>query len=217
MADIFAKSLPVKGNETKMKIICVGRNYSEHAKELNNEIPDNPVIFLKPQTALLKDNKPFYYPDWTNDLHYETEVVLKICKQGKYIQEKFASKYFNEATIGIDFTARDLQKHQKEKGLPWEIAKAFDHSAVIGSFQKIMPAGSVQFYMLLNGKEVQRGNTKVMMFSFEKIIAYVSQFFSVQTGDLIFTGTPAGVGPVKIGDRLQGFFETEKVFDFEVK
>ena len=200
-----------------MKIICVGRNYSEHAKELKNEIPDKPVIFLKPQTALLKDSKPFYYPEWTSDLHYETEVVLKVCKQGKYIDEKFAKKYFDEVTVGIDFTARDLQNQQKAKGLPWEIAKAFDNSAVIGSFKKLTLDNGINFSMKLNGVEVQNGNTDDMMFPFAKIISYVSQFFTLQTGDLIFTGTPVGVGPVKIGDRLEGFLETEKVFDFEVK
>lgn len=204
-----------------MKIICIGRNYSEHAKELKNEIPDKPVVFLKPQTALLKDNKPFYYPEWTSDLHYETEVVLKVCKQGKYVDEKFAHKYFEEITVGIDFTARDLQSQQKAKGLPWEIAKAFDNSAVVGSFVKRnevkLNNSGIEFAMQLNGKTVQHGNTADMMFSFEKIIAYASQFFTLQTGDLIFTGTPAGVGPVKIGDRLQGFLGSQPVFDFEVK
>jgi len=200
-----------------MKIICIGRNYSEHAKELKNEIPDKPVVFLKPQTALLKDNKPFYYPEWTKDLHYETELVLKVCKQGKYIDEKFARKYFDEVTVGIDFTARDIQNQQKAKGLPWEIAKAFDNSAVIGEFKKADLNNGFNFSMNLNKVEVQKGNTKDMMFSFEKIIAYASQFFTLQTGDLIFTGTPAGVGAVKIGDRLEGFLEKEKVFDFEVK
>jgi acylpyruvate hydrolase len=202
-----------------MKIICIGRNYSEHAKELKNEIPDKPVVFLKPQTALLKDNKPFYYPEWTKDLHYETELVLKVCKQGKYIDEKFARKYFDEVTVGIDFTARDLQSQQKTKGLPWEIAKAFDNSAVIGEFRKATIDGDngINFSMNLNGIEVQKGNTNETLFSFEKIIAYASQFFTLQTGDLIFTGTPAGVGAVKIGDRLEGFLESEKVFDFEVK
>lgn len=205
-----------------MKIICIGRNYSEHAKELKNEVPDKPVVFLKPQTALLKDNKPFYYPEWTKDLHYETEVVLKVCKQGKYIDEKFGGKYFDEVTVGIDFTARDLQSQQKAKGLPWEIAKAFDNSAVLGSIKKVSELGEWQkagiaFSMKLNGQEVQNGNTNDMLFSFEKIIAYASQFFTLQTGDLIYTGTPAGVGPVKIGDRLEGYLGTEKVFDFEVK
>lgn len=201
-----------------MKIICVGRNYSEHAKELKNEVPDKPVLFIKPQTALLKDNKPFYYPDWTSDLHYEAEVVLKVCKQGKYIDEKFAAKYFDEVTVGIDFTARDLQAQQKAKGLPWEIAKSFDSSAAIGTFRKVNTANSpYHFSLKLNDAEVQKGNTSDMLFSFEKIIAYASQFFSLQTGDLIFTGTPAGVGAVKRGDRLAGFLEAEKVFDFEVK
>jgi acylpyruvate hydrolase len=204
-----------------MKIICIGRNYSEHAKELKNEIPDKPVVFLKPQTALLKDNKPFYYPEWTSDLHYETEIVLKVCKQGKYVDEKFAHKYFEEVTVGIDFTARDLQSQQKAKGLPWEIAKAFDNSAVVGTFVKRSDVESnnsgIEFAMQLNDKTVQQGNTADMMFSFEKIIAYASQFFTLQTGDLIFTGTPAGVGPVKIGDRLQGFIGSQPLFDFEVK
>lgn len=201
-----------------MKIICIGRNYSEHAKELKNEIPDKPVVFLKPQTALLKDNKPFYYPEWTTDLHYETELVLKVCKQGKYIDEKFARKYFEEVTVGIDFTARDLQKQQKAKGLPWEIAKAFDNSAVLGELRKSGNGNNdFNFSMNLNGTEVQKGNTNDMLFSFEKIISYASQFFTLQTGDLIFTGTPAGVGAVKIGDKLEGFLEGEKVFEFEVK
>lgn len=203
-----------------MKIVCIGRNYSEHAKELKNELPDKPVVFLKPQTALLKDNKPFYYPEWTNDIHYEAEVVLKVNKQGKYIDEKFAGKYFDEVTVGIDFTARDLQNQQKEKRLPWEISKAFDGSAVIGKFfslNSLSNNAAIHFSLKLNGNEVQKGDTSQMLFSFEKIIAYASQFFTLQTGDLIFTGTPAGVGPVKPGDRLEGFLENEKVFDFEVK
>jgi len=199
-----------------MKIICIGRNYSEHAKELKNELPDKPIVFIKPQTALLKDNKDFYLPPWSNDVHYETEVVLKVCKQGKYVEEKFAGKYYNEVTVGIDFTARDIQAQQKAKGLPWEIAKGFDNSGVIGEFRK-PKFKNINFSMNLNGVETQRGNTGDAIFSFEKIIAYASQFFTLQQGDLIFTGTPAGVGPVKIGDRLEGFLEGEKVFDFEVK
>jgi len=199
-----------------MKIICIGRNYSEHAKELKNELPDKPIVFIKPQTAILKDNKDFYLPPWSNDMHYETEVVLKVCKQGKYVEEKFAGKYFSEVTVGIDFTARDLQAQQKAKGLPWEIAKAFDHSAVLGEFRK-PKFKNINFSMNLNGVETQKGNTGDAIFSFEKIIAYASQFFTLQQGDLIFTGTPAGVGPVKIGDRLEGFLEGEKVFDFVVK
>ena len=199
-----------------MKIICIGRNYSEHAKELKNEVPDKPIVFIKPATAILKDNKPFYMPPWSNDLHYETEIVLKISKQGKYVDEKFANKYYSEVTVGIDFTARDIQAQQKAKGLPWEIAKAFDNSAVLGEFRK-PKFKNINFNMLLNGVEVQRGNTGDVIFSFDKIISYASQFFTLQQGDLIFTGTPAGVGPVKMGDRLEGFLEDEKVFDFEVK
>jgi len=203
-----------------MKIICIGRNYSEHAKEQGNTITEKPIVFLKPQTALLKDNKPFYLPEWSSDMHYETELVLKICKQGKYIEEKFANKYFDEVTVGIDFTARDLQAQQKAKGLPWEIAKAFDNSAVIGDIKKVRELGKAKgfhFHLLLNGIKVQDGNTDDMIFSFEKIIAYASQFFTLQVGDLIYTGTPAGVGAVKIGDRLEGFLEEQKVFDFEIK
>lgn len=203
-----------------MKIICIGRNYGEHAKELNNAIPEKPIIFLKPQTALLKDNKPFYLPQWSSDMHYETELVLKVCKQGKYIEPKFAHKYFDEVTVGIDFTARDLQAQQKAKGLPWEIAKAFDNSAVVGTIKKVSDMGKTKgfrFHLLLNGTKVQDGNTDNMIFSFDNIIAYASQFFTLQVGDLIYTGTPAGVGAVKIGDRLEGFLEEEKVFDFEIK
>jgi acylpyruvate hydrolase len=199
-----------------MKFICIGRNYMEHAKELKNELPDKPIVFLKPATALLKDNKPFYLPGWSNDLHYETEIVLKVCKQGKYVEEKFAHKYYDEVTVGIDFTARDIQAQQKAKGLPWEIAKAFDHSAVIGEFRK-PKFKNINFSMNLNGVEKQKGNTGDVIFSFEKIISYASQFFTLQQGDLIFTGTPAGVGPVKQGDRLEGFLEGGKVFDFEIK
>lgn len=203
-----------------MKIICIGRNYSEHAKELNNAIPEKPVVFIKPQTALLKDNKPFYFPEWTDDMHYETELVLKVCKQGKYVDEKFAHKYFDEVTVGIDFTARKLQSEQKAKGLPWEIAKAFDHSAAIGPFKKLTDlnkTSSFNFSMNLNGTEVQKGNSDDMIFSLAHIISYASQFFTLQQGDLIFTGTPAGVGPVKIGDRLEGFLEGDSMFDFEIK
>ncbi|MFN8278016.1 MAG: fumarylacetoacetate hydrolase family protein [Chitinophagales bacterium] len=202
-----------------MKIICIGRNYGAHAKELGNAIPEKPVIFLKPQTALLKDNKPFFLPEWTKDMHYEAEVVLKICKNGKYIDEKFASKYYQEITLGIDFTARDLQQEQKQKGLPWEIAKAFDHSAVIGTFQPLPEINQqgINFSLFKNDVQVQTGNTADMLFSFEAIIAYASQFFSLQQGDLIFTGTPAGVGPVAIGDKLRGVLMNQEVFSFEIK
>ncbi len=203
-----------------MKIICIGRNYSEHAKELKNDIPDKPMLFLKPQTALLKDNKPFYHPEWSSDIHYEAELVLKVCKQGKYIDEKFAHKYFDEVTVGIDFTARDLQSQQKAKGMPWEIAKAFDNSAVVGEIKKTSDLGknkSFHFHLMLNGTKVQDGNTDDMIFPFEKIISYASQFFTLQVGDLIFTGTPAGVGAVKVGDKLEGYLEGNKVFDCEIK
>jgi 2-keto-4-pentenoate hydratase/2-oxohepta-3-ene-1,7-dioic acid hydratase in catechol pathway len=209
-----------------MKIICIGRNYGEHAKELNNAVPEKPILFMKPQTALLKENKPFYLPDWSSDMHYETEVVLRVCKQGKYIEEKFAHKYVDEIHLGIDFTARDIQNQQKAKGLPWEIAKAFDNSAVLGGNPDAKHDGAVlldrlqqgvSFHLLLNGKEVQKGNTADMIFSVPQIIAYASQFFTLQVGDLIYTGTPAGVGAVKIGDRLEGFLEGTKLFDFEVK
>ncbi len=203
-----------------MKIICIGRNYAEHAKELKSEVPTEPVIFMKPNTALLKDNKPFYVPDWSNNLHYEGELVLKICKQGKYIDEKFAYKYFDAITVGIDFTARDLQNKLKDKGLPWEISKAFDNSAVIGEFKKLSELENekeISFSLQLNDAVMQKGNSNEMLFSFAKIIAFASQFFTLQVGDLIYTGTPAGVGPVKPGDRLQGFLEQEVVFDFEVK
>lgn len=203
-----------------MKIFCIGRNYSEHTKELSNEIPESPVVFMKPATALLKDNQPFYYPEWTKDLHYETELVLRVCKQGKYIKEKFASTYYDQIGLGIDFTARDLQAYQKSKGLPWEIAKAFDNSAVISplkSFDAFNKENGITFSMKKNGTEVQRGNSTQMLYSFDTIIVYISQFFTLQQGDLIYTGTPAGVGPVQIGDKLEGYLEEEKVFECEIR
>jgi len=201
-----------------MKIICIGRNYVDHIQELQNEIPAHPVVFMKPNTALLKDNKPFFPPEWSSDIHYETELVIKISKQGKYIQEKFAHKYYEEIGLGIDFTARDLQNHQKAKGLPWEIAKAFDSSAVIGTFiPKQGLSDPIHFHLLLNGKKVQEGSSQLMMYSFDKIISYVSQFFTLQLGDLIYTGTPAGVGKITIGDTLEGFIENQKIFDCSIK
>jgi acylpyruvate hydrolase len=203
-----------------MKIFCIGRNYSEHTKELNNETPESPVVFMKPATALLKDNQPFFYPEWTKDLHYETELVLRVCKQGKYIKEKFASTYYDQIGLGIDFTARDLQAYQKSKGLPWEIAKAFDNSAVISplkSIEAFNKENGIAFSMKKNGTEVQRGNSTQMLYSFDTIIVYISQFFTLQQGDLIYTGTPVGVGAVQIGDKLEGFLEEEKVFECEIK
>lgn len=200
-----------------MKIICIGRNYAEHAKELNNAVSASPVVFLKPKSSLLQGTT-FYYPEFTKDLHYECEVVVKICKNGKHIKEKFAKNYYQQITVGIDFTARDIQQQQKEKGLPWEIAKAFDGSAVVGKFIDI-PADVQAFNFSLhkNNLLVQEGNTKDMLFTIDHIIAYVSQFFSLHTGDLIFTGTPAGVGPVAIGDQLKGAIEQEPLFEMQIK
>ncbi|MDF2436985.1 MAG: fumarylacetoacetate hydrolase family protein [Bacteroidota bacterium] len=202
-----------------MKIICIGRNYAEHAKEMNAPVPSEPVFFLKPDTALIKDNQPFYYPDFSKDIHHEVELILKISKAGKNIQPEFAHKYYNEIGIGIDFTARDLQAKCKEKGLPWEKAKAFDGSAPVGNFisKEELKNGEINFHLNLNGTEVQRGNTKDLLFSFDFVIAYVSKFFTLKTGDLIFTGTPEGVGPVKIGDRLEAFIENKSCLNFEIK
>lgn len=194
-----------------MKILCIGRNYAEHARELNNPVPAKPVVFLKPPTALLVNGKPLYYPGFTNDLHYELEVVLKVAKNGRHVQPEFASGYYNEIALGIDFTARDLQQECKEKGQPWEIAKAFDGSAALGPFVPLdaVDAGAIEFELRKNGQVVQRGNTRDMIFSFEDIIVYLSRFFKLQMGDLIFTGTPAGVGPVQIGDKLDGYLYTQ--------
>jgi acylpyruvate hydrolase len=203
-----------------MKIICVGRNYSEHAKELNNDVPAEPVLFMKPKSALLLPDKPLYYPEFTDDLHYECEVVLRINKNGKYIQERFARKYYNEITVGIDFTARDLQRKQQQKSLPWEIAKAFDSSAAVGNFIPLtedMQTNDLSFQLQINGNTVQNGNTKDMIFNFDKIVAYASQFFTLNIGDLIFTGTPAGVGPVSVNDKLEGYLQGEKLMEVEIK
>jgi len=203
-----------------MKIFCVGRNYAEHAKELNNEVPEEPVIFLKPKSALLQSQTAFYYPEFTNELHYEAELVIKITKNGKYIPVNHANKYYNAVTVGIDFTARDLQAELKKKGLPWEKAKAWDNSAVIGTWIDLTPQmlkNPMLFSMNLNGEAVQKGNSKDMMFSFDKIIANISQYFSLNIGDVIFTGTPAGVGECVVGDVLTGFFEDKQVFEVEVK
>lgn len=203
-----------------MKIFCVGRNYAEHAKELNNEIPEEPVIFLKPKSALLQSQTTFYYPEFTNELHYEAELVLKIIKNGKYVSVNQANKYYNAITVGIDFTARDLQQELKKKGLPWEKAKAWDNSAVIGNWIDITPQilkNPINFSMKLNEDVVQKGNSKDMLFSFDKIVSNISQYFSLNIGDVIFTGTPAGVGECVVGDVLTGYFEDTKVFEVEVK
>jgi acylpyruvate hydrolase len=204
-----------------MKIICIGRNYVAHAQELQNEIPEEPVFFLKPDTALLRNNEPFYIPEWTNDVHHEVELVLRINRIGKTIETRFAHRYFDEIGLGIDFTARDIQNQLKAKGLPWEKAKAFDRAAVISTnfFSKsIFPdQEAIKFRLDVNGTTVQNGNSRLMIFGFDEIISYVSKYMTLKIGDLIYTGTPAGVGPVKPGDRLEGFLEEKKLFEFLVK
>lgn len=204
-----------------MKIICIGRNYVAHAKELNNEVPDEPVFFMKPDSALLRNNDPFYIPEWTQEVHHEIELVLRINRIGKNIEERFAHRYFNEIGLGIDFTARDVQAKLKAKGLPWEKAKAFDQAAVIGgSFSpktSFSDLNDIKFRLDINGKTVQDGNSGLMIFSFDQIIAYVSKYVTLKIGDLIYTGTPAGVGPVKGGDLLEGYLGESKLLDFVVK
>jgi 2-keto-4-pentenoate hydratase/2-oxohepta-3-ene-1,7-dioic acid hydratase in catechol pathway len=203
-----------------MKVIAIGRNYAAHAKELNNAVPTKPIIFLKPDTAVLKDNKPFYIPDFSSDIHYELEVVLKICKEGKHISEKFANTYYEEIGLGIDFTARDIQSEHKEKGLPWELAKAFDNSAVISNFipkNTFKDLQQLQFELQINKETRQNGNTQNVLFSFEKIIAFVSQYFTLKKGDLIFTGTPEGVGQIKQGDHLEAWLEGHQLLNFNIK
>jgi acylpyruvate hydrolase len=203
-----------------MKIICIGRNYSDHAKELNNAIPAEPVFFMKPDTALLKNKDPFYLPAFSANIHHEVELVLQIGKMGKHIEEQFAFKYIDKIGVGIDFTARDLQDQCKEKGLPWEKAKAFDGSAPLGEllpFSTVKDPANISFHLEINGKIVQQGNSASMLFSFSQIIAYVSQFITLKTGDLIYTGTPSGVGPVKIGDRLRAYMQGQALLECEVK
>ncbi len=201
-----------------MKIICIGRNYAEHAKEMKADLPTEPVFFMKPDTALLKE-EDFYLPDFTKDLHHEIELVLKICKTGKHIDEQFANKYYDEIGLGIDFTARDIQAKCKEKGLPWEKAKAFDNSAPIGKFVKKenFMLNDINFELKLNGKSRQMGNSKDLIFSFDKVIAYISKFVTLKTGDLIFTGTPEGVGQVIVGDKLEGFVNGESFLKLSIK
>ncbi|MGL4228499.1 MAG: fumarylacetoacetate hydrolase family protein [Tannerellaceae bacterium] len=204
-----------------MKIIAVGMNYSEHNKELNHTLElKEPTIFMKSDSSILKDGKPFYIPDFSSEIHYETEVVVKISRLGKNIAERFAHRYYEEVTVGIDFTARDLQNKLRAEGLPWEISKAFDHSAVLGTFIPVTDLSDINntsFHLDINDKMVQQGNTKDMLFSIDQIIAYVSKFFTLKIGDLIYTGTPVGVGPVHIGDRLTGYLEDKKLLDFQVK
>lgn len=203
-----------------MKIIAIGRNYAEHAKELNNPVPGVPVIFMKPDTALLRENKPFYHPDFSEDIHHEIEIVLKVCKEGKNIGEKFAAGYFDEIALGVDFTARDIQARHKEKGLPWELAKSFDNSAPVSAFlpkTQFADVHNLNFRLDVNGAARQAGNTSFMLFSFEYIIAFVSKYITLKKGDLVFTGTPQGVGKVNIGDRLEGYIEEQKMLDFYIK
>lgn len=203
-----------------MKIICIGRNYAEHAKELNNPLPAEPVFFMKPESAQLKNNKPFFYPDFSKDIHYEAELVLHINKVGRNIQEKFAHTYYDGIGVGIDFTARDLQQKAKEKGLPWEMAKSFDFSAPVSNFipkESFKNLNDIRFGLYKNGDVVQDGNSRDMIFSFDAIIAYVSRFVTLKQGDYIFTGTPAGVGPVVIGDTLEAFIGEEKMLLCRIK
>ena len=204
-----------------MRIFAIGRNYAEHIKELNNERPEEPVIFTKPDTAILRSNAPFYYPDFSKDIHHEVELVLRISKEGKNIKEEFAHKYYDAIGVGIDFTARDLQQRAKEKGLPWDIAKGFNGSAPISN--KFVPVGEfgnlkdINFSLKVDGIVKQQGNTSLMLFSFDYIISYLSKFFTLRTGDLIFSGTPKGVGPVSVGNKLSAYIEDEKFLEFEVK
>lgn len=204
-----------------MRIFAIGRNYVEHIEELKNEKPSDPVIFTKPDTALLRNNSPFYYPDFSKDVHHEVELVLRICREGKNIEEKFAHKYYDSIGVGIDFTARDLQQKLKEKGLPWDIAKGFNGSAPISD--KFIPVTdfkdvkNINFSLKVDGEYKQQGNTSLMLFNFDYIILYLSRFFTLKTGDLIFTGTPKGVSPVKVGNVLSAYIEDEKLLEFEVK
>ncbi len=203
-----------------MKIICVGRNYVDHAKELGNQVPAEPVLFLKPDTALVPKRNPFFIPDFSREIHHELELVVRIDKIGKHIQEKFAHKYFNQLTLGIDFTARDLQHALKQKGLPWEKAKAFDGSALIGKWvekSKFPDLQNLELKLLKNDQLVQKGNSADMLFSIHRIIEEVSKYFTLKIGDLIFTGTPAGVGPVQPQDKLEGFLEDQRLFSINVK
>lgn len=203
-----------------MKIFCVGRNYADHAKELKNEVPENPVIFMKPKSALVLNSSLFLYPEFTNELHYEAELVFRICKNGRHISKSNAMNYVDAITVGIDFTARDIQTELKKKSLPWEIAKAWDHSALVGNWQTFSAENlkdGISFSLQKDGETVQHGNSNNMIFSVADIISYMSQFFSVNIGDLLFTGTPAGVGECMVGDTLTGYFKKEIVFKTSVK
>lgn len=203
-----------------MKILAIGRNYAAHIEELNNERPEEPVIFTKPETALIQKNAPFYYPDFSNNIHYEVEILLRISKHGKYIDKKFASNYFDAIGIGIDFTARDLQDKAKTKGLPWDLAKGFNGSAPISKFidkSEFNDIKNLNFSLNLDGEQRQLGNTSLMLFGYEEIISYISKFIMLKKGDIIFTGTPKGVGPIAIGNKLEAFIEDEKLLEVEIK
>lgn len=203
-----------------MKIICIGRNYVDHVKELENEVPSKPVIFMKPKNAILLPNKPFYYPEFSDNIHYECELVVKVCKNGKYIQEKFAHKYYNQVTVGLDLTARDLQKELKSQGLPWELSKAFDGSAIVGDFIPLDEQtnfADINFELRKNGETVQQGSAAQMIYTVNEIIEYVSQYISINIGDLIFTGTPAGVGPIEVYDKLEGYLNGEKLLHADIR
>ncbi|HZH73254.1 MAG TPA: fumarylacetoacetate hydrolase family protein [Mariniphaga sp.] len=204
-----------------MKIICIGRNYVAHARELNNEVPAEPVFFMKPDSSLLRNNDPFYIPEWTNEVHHEIELVIRINRLGKNIQEQFAHRYYDAIGLGIDFTARDVQDELKKKGLPWEKAKAFDKAAVIGAkfikLSNLPDQNKIRFNLIINGNSIQSGDSNLMIFNFNQIISHISKYITLKIGDLIYTGTPAGVGPIKIGDHLEGFLEQEKVLDFVIK
>lgn len=203
-----------------MKVICIGRNYLEHAREFNNEAPENPIFFLKPDTSIIIRNRPFFYPDFSDEIQYETEIVLKINRLGKNIDPRFAHRYYREISVGIDLTARDLQRKCKKNGWPWEISKGFEGSAPLGKFiskDHFENIRQLDFGLEINGQQVQKGNTRDLIFSFEHLIAYVSRFFTLKMGDLIFTGTPAGVGPVQVGDHLRAFIEDKTLLDFRIK
>jgi len=203
-----------------MKIFCIGRNYVDHAKELNNPVPAEPLIFMKPPTALVVNNKPFFYPDFTRDLHYEGEIVLRICKNGRSVQPEFAHRYYDAVAFGIDFTARDLQDKLKQKGHPWEIAKGFDHSAPLSQWvplEQLSNPGNISFQLKKNGSVVQDGHTLDLIFSFDTLIVHISRYFTLQRGDMIFTGTPAGVGPVQTGDVLEGWIEEKHLLTCVIK
>ena len=203
-----------------MKIICIGRNYADHIEELENERPKEPVVFLKPDTTIGQRNTPFYIPDFSSDVHHEIEIIVKINRIGKHIQEQFAHKYYDQISVGIDFTARDLQTQLKAKGLPWEKAKAFDGAAVLGKWlpkKEFKDLQNLNFELTKNDASVQRGHTRLMLYTIDQLIAYVSQFFTLKIGDILFTGTPAGVGAVQENDRLEGFLEGQKLLDLKIK